>query len=82
SRVVVTMTHNAKDGSPKILKENTLPLTGVNCVDRIITDKAVFDVKKGQGLVLRELSYGVTLDEVKASTGCDFEVASDLAETF
>ncbi|KAJ1944106.1 Succinyl-CoA:3-ketoacid coenzyme A transferase 1, mitochondrial [Linderina macrospora] len=82
SRVVVTMTHNAKDGSPKILKENTLPLTGINCVDRIITDKAVFDVKKGEGLILRELAYGMTLDEVKATTGCEFEVASDLAETF
>ncbi|KAJ2313733.1 Succinyl-CoA:3-ketoacid coenzyme A transferase 1, mitochondrial [Coemansia sp. RSA 2610] len=82
SRVVVTMTHNAKDGSPKILKENTLPLTGVQCVDRIITDKCVFDVIPNKGLLLRELSYGETVDSIKASTGCDFEVASDIAETF
>ncbi|KAI9478944.1 Succinyl-CoA:3-ketoacid coenzyme A transferase 1, mitochondrial [Coemansia sp. RSA 989] len=82
SRVVVTMTHTAKDGSPKILKENTLPLTGVQCVDRIITDKCVFDVVPNKGLLLRELSYGQTVDSIKASTGCDFEVASDVAETF
>ncbi|KAJ2828418.1 Succinyl-CoA:3-ketoacid coenzyme A transferase 1, mitochondrial [Coemansia erecta] len=82
SRVVVTMTHTAKDGSPKILKENTLPLTGVQCVDRIITDKCVFDVIPNKGLLLRELSYGQTVDSIRASTECDFEVASDIAETF
>ncbi|KAJ2177975.1 hypothetical protein GGF45_003050, partial [Coemansia sp. RSA 551] len=60
SRVVVTMTHTSKDGSPKILQENTLPLTGVQCVDRIITDKCVFDVIPNKGLLLRELSYGQT----------------------
>ncbi|KAJ1879716.1 Succinyl-CoA:3-ketoacid coenzyme A transferase 1, mitochondrial, partial [Kickxella alabastrina] len=77
SRVVVTMTHNAKDGSPKIMHENTLPLTGANCVDRIITDKCVFDVVPGKGLLLRELSYGYTVEDIKACTACDFEVASD-----
>ncbi|KAJ1843938.1 Succinyl-CoA:3-ketoacid coenzyme A transferase 1, mitochondrial, partial [Coemansia sp. RSA 2703] len=82
SRVVVTMTHNAKNGEPKILKENTLPLTGVKCVDRIITDKCVFDVVPGKGLLLRELSYGQTVDKIRAATACDFEVASDVAETY
>ncbi|KAJ1724385.1 Succinyl-CoA:3-ketoacid coenzyme A transferase 1, mitochondrial [Coemansia erecta] len=82
SRVVVTMTHNAKNGEPKILKENTLPLTGVKCVDRIITDKCVFDVVPGKGLLLRELSYGRTVEEIRAATACDFEVASDVAETY
>ncbi|KAJ2520195.1 Succinyl-CoA:3-ketoacid coenzyme A transferase 1, mitochondrial [Coemansia sp. RSA 2049] len=82
TRVVVTMTHNAKDGSPKILKENTLPLTGTKCVDRIITDKCVFDVIPGKGLLLRELSYGNTVEEIKAATGCAFEIASDVAETY
>ncbi|KAJ1947002.1 Succinyl-CoA:3-ketoacid coenzyme A transferase 1, mitochondrial, partial [Kickxella alabastrina] len=82
SRVVVTMTHNANDGSPKIMHENTLPLTGANCVDRIITDKCVFDVVPGKGLLLRELSYGYTVEDIKACTACDFEVASDVAETY
>ncbi|KAJ2704776.1 Succinyl-CoA:3-ketoacid coenzyme A transferase 1, mitochondrial [Coemansia sp. IMI 203386] len=82
SRVVVTMTHNAKNGEPKIMNENTLPLTGVECVNRIITDKCVFDVVPGKGLLLRELSYGRTVDEIRACTACDFEVASDVAETY
>ncbi|KAJ2896671.1 Succinyl-CoA:3-ketoacid coenzyme A transferase 1, mitochondrial, partial [Coemansia aciculifera] len=82
SRVVVTMTHNDKNGKPKILKENTLPLTGVKCVDRIITDKCVFDVVPGKGLLLRELSHGNTVEGIKASTGCEFGVASDVAETY
>ncbi|KAJ2830771.1 Succinyl-CoA:3-ketoacid coenzyme A transferase 1, mitochondrial [Coemansia furcata] len=82
SRVVVTMTHNDKNGGHKILKENTLPLTGVKCVDRIITDKCVFDVVPGKGLLLRELSHGMTVEEIRASTGCEFDVASDVTETY
>ncbi|KAJ2047312.1 Succinyl-CoA:3-ketoacid coenzyme A transferase 1, mitochondrial, partial [Coemansia sp. S155-1] len=70
------------NGGPKILKENTLPLTGVKCVDRIITDKCVFDVVPGKGLLLRELSHGKTVEEIRASTGCEFDVASDVAETY
>ncbi|KAJ2808158.1 Succinyl-CoA:3-ketoacid coenzyme A transferase 1, mitochondrial [Coemansia guatemalensis] len=82
SFVVVAMTHNAKNGEPKILKKNTLPLTGVKCVDRIITDKCVFDVIPDKGLLLRELSYGHTVDEIRACTDSDFAVASDVAETY
>ncbi|TXD35622.1 CoA transferase subunit B [Lujinxingia vulgaris] len=76
-RVVVLMTHTARDGSPKLLAECDLPLTGVGCVDRIITDLAVFDVE-GDHLVLRELAEGVTLDEVKEKTQARFEVADNL----
>jgi len=72
-RVIVVMEHVAKDGSPKILKECDLPLTGRACVDRIITDLCVFDVTD-EGLVLRELSPGVDLDQVRAATGAPFTV--------
>ncbi|KAJ2379168.1 Succinyl-CoA:3-ketoacid coenzyme A transferase 1, mitochondrial [Coemansia sp. RSA 2607] len=82
TKVVVTMDHCSKDGAPKILKQCTLPLTGVACVDRIITDKCVFDVMPGRGLLLRELAKGVTVEEVRSSTDCDFEVDGEVSETF
>ena len=79
SRVVVTMDHTAKDGTPKILQECSLPLTGHRVVNRIITDMCVFDVdlEGGTGLTLVEIAPKITVDDVKKSTGCDFQVAPD-----
>jgi 3-oxoacid CoA-transferase len=75
-RVIVLMEHAARDGSPKILTRCTLPITGKGVVNMIITDLCVFDVlPQGEGLVLRELHAGVSLDDVKAKTGCPFQVA-------
>jgi len=73
-RVVVVTEHVAKDGTPKIVGECTLPLTGVACVDRIISDRAVFDVESG-GLLLREVAPGETVESVRSATDAQFEVA-------
>ena len=75
--VVVIQTHTAKDGSPKILAECTLPLTGKRVVDRIITEKAVFDINPEAGLVLIEHNSDVAVDELKGCTA-PFEVSRDL----
>ena len=67
-RVVVLMEHTAKGGEHKILKQCTLPLTGVGVVNRIITDLCVLDVTQ-QGLKLVELAPGVTREDIQKSTG-------------
>jgi len=69
-RVVVTMLHAAKDGSSKVLKRCTLPLTGRKVVDLIITDLAVIEVTP-QGLRLKERAPDVTVDQVRAATEAD-----------
>ena len=76
-RVVVLMEHTSKDGSSKVLKKCSLPITGKGVVNMIITDLCVFEVVPAEGLVLKELHPGVTVDEVKAKTACDFFVALD-----
>ncbi len=79
-RVVVIMDHAAKDGSPKILDECSLPLTGRRVVHRIITDLATIDVTPA-GLVLREVAPGVSAREVQERTEPTLKVGSDLSVT-
>ncbi len=68
-RVVLLMDHTSKKGAPKLLKTCSLPLTGVRCVDRVITNLGVFDVNKDKGqLKVVELADGVSLDDVKTRT--------------
>ncbi len=77
--VIVLTEHNAKDGTPKIVRECDLPLTGLKCVSKIISDHAVFDVS-ADGLVLRAMADGVTIEDLRDKTGDDFIV--DLDVTF
>lgn len=78
TKVIVTMEHTAKDGSHKILSKCNLPLTGKNCVNMIITEKAVFEVDAESGLTLIELAEDVEIQDIISSTGCEFEVSPDL----
>ncbi|MEU8241222.1 3-oxoacid CoA-transferase subunit B [Actinoplanes missouriensis] len=72
-RVIVVTEHVAKDGSPKIVERCTLPLTGAGVVNRIVSDRAVFDVT-GDGLVLRRLADGQTVEGVREVTGAPFVI--------
>ncbi len=78
-RVVVIMEHAAKDGSPKILKECNLPLTGRGVVHRIITELATMDVTR-DGLLLREVAPGLSARDIQERTEPTLKVASDLSE--
>jgi len=78
SRVVITMEHTAKGGAHKIVESCSLPLTGMQCVNTIITEMGVFDIDPKEGLSLIEIADGVSLEDIKASTGAPFKVADNL----
>ena len=67
-QVVIMMEHNAQDGSPKLLPQCTLPLTGAGVVNRVITDLCVMDITEN-GVVVIELAEGVTSEEVARRSG-------------
>ncbi|NOK08640.1 CoA transferase subunit B [Corallococcus exercitus] len=78
-RIYVAMEHANKDGQPKILKKCSLPLTGLKCVHHIVTDHAFIDVTP-EGLVLRELAPGLTVERVQQLTEPKLKIAPDLRE--
>jgi len=80
-RVVVLMDHTNKVGQPKVLKRVTLPLTGSNCVDMIITDLCVFEVdRKARILTLGETAPGVGVAEIRAKTHAAFYISPRLLQ--
>ena len=78
-KVIVTMLHTTKEGKPRIIKECTYPLTAKQCVNMIVTDLAVIEVTK-EGLVLKEIAPGWTVQEIQALTEPKLIIASDLKE--
>jgi len=72
-KVIVAMEHTTRDGGHKILKQCTLPLTGMKVVNLIVTDLAVIEVTD-RGLLLKEIAADTTLDKVRAATGAELIV--------
>ena len=81
-RVIVIMTHNSKRGDAKLLKKCNLPLTGVQCVQHILTELGWFDVlddgKGNKSLTLSEIAPGITVEEIREKTDADFTVSNTL----
>lgn len=77
--IIVTMTHANKHGESKLLEKCTLPLTGVNCITKIITDLALLEVDNGE-FVLKERAPGVSVEEIQAKTAGKLRVDGDVPE--
>lgn len=78
--IIVAMQHTSRDGSSKLLKECTLPITGVRCVKKIITNLAALEVVPEGGFKLLERAPGVSVEEIKAATAGKLIVEGDIPE--
>ncbi len=78
-RTVIVMSHANRAGQSKVLRECTLPLTGVQVVDTLITNMAVFKITP-EGMILKETAPGVSLEEIAAATEAHYTIAADLRE--
>ena len=79
-RIIVMMDHCAKDGSSKLMSACTLPLTGKEVVDLVVTDLAVFSIERGRGMTLQEIAPGANLELVREKTACPFAIAANLKQ--
>ncbi|MCR9253946.1 MAG: 3-oxoacid CoA-transferase subunit B [bacterium] len=78
--IIVAMQHKSRSGASKLLKECTLPITGINCVNKIVTDMAVLDVLSEGGFKLLERAPGVSVQEIKDSTEGTLIVEGEIPE--
>lgn len=76
--VIIATEHCTKDGKPKVVKECTLPLTGCRVAKCVVTELAVFTISPTEGLTLVERRDGVSVEEIRAKTGAEFQVSPDL----
>lgn len=77
--IIATMMHCSKDGSPKLLADCTLPLTGAGCIKRVLTDLAYLEIDNGE-FILRERAPGVSVEEIVERTGGPLRVPDDVQE--
>ena len=77
-KIIVMMDHCAKDGTSKLMTECTLPLTGRNVVNMVVTDLAVFEIDGRSGMTLIELAPGSSIELVREKTACSFSIAPGL----
>ena len=78
--IIVAMQHRSRDGASKLLKECTLPITGLRCVKKIVTDLAVLEVLPEGGFKLLERAPGITVEEIKEATEGKLVVEGDIPE--
>lgn len=78
--IIVAMMHTNKAGESKLLSECTLPLTGVRCVKKIVTNLAYLEVDPERGFILRERAPGVSVEEIKAATAGRLVIEGDVPE--
>ena len=78
--IIVAMQHRSKDGKSKLLKSCTLPITGLRCVKKIVTELGVFDVLPEGGFLLLETAPGISVDEIRNATEGRLEVSPDVYE--
>ncbi|GAA5022383.1 succinyl-CoA--3-ketoacid-CoA transferase [Marivirga lumbricoides] len=78
--IIVAMQHTSRDGESKLLKKCTLPITGLQCVRKIVTNLAVIEVKENGGFKLLERAPGVSVEEIKEATEGKLEVTGDIPE--
>ena len=77
--IIVVMTHASKNGESKLLQRCTLPLTGVGCIRRVLTDLALLEIENG-AFILREYAPGVSIDDIVRKTAGKIIVADDVRE--